>query len=589
MYVDRCVYTTKYGVTHVRYLLRESFRDNGKVMHRTVLNLTPYGQETALAIQLALTHRREFAQLARQMPGATVGQGRSIGAVWVLLQLANELGFVDALGPTRQGKLALWQIFARAIDQGSRLSAVRLAAEHAACDILDLDAFDEDDLYENLDWLTENQTRIEQRLFRKSASRRKAALAKQDRLAEQEADAKQASIESDSSETIFLYDVTSSYFEGKHNELAAFGYNRDGKRGKLQVVAGLLCNGEGVPLSIELFRGNTQDPKTMGPQIRKAAARFDAEHVVFVGDRGMIKGPQMQELDAAGFHYITAITKPQIESLLRQGVIQMELFDEELAEVFQHDGVEGGEGTDREVRHRYILRRNPQRAAEMVFSRNDKRASIARQVVQGNAYLAAHTRASVATAHRKVAAKIVRLKLGSWLSVSSDGRRLVLREDATALAEASKLDGCYCLTTDLKCEQASKDTVHDRYKDLAQVEWAFRTSKTAHLELRPIHVRKESRTRGHALVVMLAYRLIQELSQRWRALDMKVEEGLNSLATLCAMEVQLSDSSPVVNEIPRPRAAVAQLISLAGVSLPEAIPYKGVHVSTKKKLPSRRK
>ena len=175
MYVDRCVYTTKYGVTHVRYLLRESFRDNGKVMHRTVLNLTPYGQETALAIQLALTHRREFAQLARQMPGATVGQGRSIGAVWVLLQLANELGFVDALGPTRQGKLALWQIFARAIDQGSRLSAVRLAAEHAACDILDLDAFDEDDLYENLDWLTENQTRIEQRLFRKSASRRKSA------------------------------------------------------------------------------------------------------------------------------------------------------------------------------------------------------------------------------------------------------------------------------------------------------------------------------------------------------------------------------------------------------------------------------
>jgi hypothetical protein len=303
----------------------------------------------------------------------------------------------------------------------------------------------------------------------------------------------------------------------------------------------------------------------------------------------MIKGPQMQELNAVGFHYITAITKPQIESLLRQGVIQMELFDEELAEVIQHDDVDSGEGKDREVRRRYILRRNPQRAAEMAFSRNDKRASVARQVAQGNAYLAEHPRASVATAHRKVAAKITRLKLSGWLSVSSDGRRLVLQEDAGALAEASKLDGCYCLTTDLQCEQASKDTVHDRYKDLAQVEWAFRTSKTAHLELRPIHVRKESRTRGHALVVMLAYRLIQELARRWGALDVKVEEGLKSLSTLCAMEVQLNHSSAVVNEIPRPRASVAQLLSSAGVSLPEAIPYKGVHVSTKKKLPSRRK
>ena len=536
MYVDRCEYTTKYGVIHVRYLLRESFRENGKVMHRTILNLTPYGEETALAIQLALTHRREFTQLARQIPGATVGQGRSIGAVWVLFQLAEELGLVEALGSTRQGKLALWQVFARAIDQGSRLSAVRLAAEHAACDILDLDAFDEDDLYENLDWLTENQPRIEQRLFRTSASRRKSALAKQDRLAEQEGGGKRASFESDSSKAIFLYDVTSSDFEGKHNDLAAFGYNRDGKRGKLQVVAGLLCNGEGVPLSIELFRGNTQDPQTMGPQIRKAAVRFDAEHVVFVGDRGMIKGPQMQKLDAVGFHYITAITKPQIESLLRQGVIQMELFDEELTEVIQHDDGDGDGGKDRESQASLPL--TSQSAAcrgDGVLAQRQagerRQASLPQgNVISGRPFL----RECGNGGYRKVAAKIAQLKLGGWLNVSSDGRRLVSQEDAGALAEASKLDGCYCLTTDLKCEQASKDTVHDRYKDLVQVEWAFRTGKTAHLELRPIHVRKENRTRGHALVVMLAYRLIQELARRWAALDVKVEEGLKSLATLCA-------------------------------------------------------
>ena len=186
MYVDGCEYTTKYGVTHVRYLLRESFRENGKVLHRTLLNLTPYGESTALAIQVALMYRREFAQLARQMPGATVRQGLSIGAVWVLFQVAEELGLVEALGSNRQSKLALWQIFARAIDQGSRLSAVRLATEHAACDILDLEAFDEDDLYENLDWLTENQMRIEQRLFRKSAFRRKVVPVERHESAEQE-------------------------------------------------------------------------------------------------------------------------------------------------------------------------------------------------------------------------------------------------------------------------------------------------------------------------------------------------------------------------------------------------------------------
>jgi len=575
MFVDRCKYTTKYGKTHVRYLLRESFRQNGKVRHRTILNLTPYGEEAALAIQYALKHRRELAQTAKRLPGATVRQGLSVAAVWLLFQLAGELGIVKALGETREGKLALWQVFARAIGQGSRLSAVRLASEHAACDVLDLDSFNEDDLYENLDWLTANQSKIEQRLFKKLASKRQSAQKEKGQSVKKDQSGCR------SSETIFLYDVTSSYFEGEHNELAAFGYNRDGKKGKRQVVAGLLCDEDGVPLSVELFRGNTQDPKTMGPQVRKAAERFGAEHVVFVGDRGMIKGPQMKALGDAGFHYITAITKPQIERLLAQGEIQMELFDETLNEVISHDG------------RRYILRRNPLRAEEMAASREDKRASVQRLAEKQNTYLAEHPRASVEVASRKVAEKIERLRLGGWLSIAAEprnpaGRRVVLREDTEALSEASKFDGCYCLTTDLTAKQASKETVHDRYKDLAQVERAFRTSKTGHLELRPIYVRLESRTRGHALVVMLAYRLVMELARRWRELEVTVEEGLHSLATLCAVEVQLGHS-PAANEIPQPRASVSQLLLSAGVSLPAALPHKGVCVSTKKKLTSRRK
>ena len=169
--------------------------------------------------------------------------------------------------------------------------------------------------------------------------------------------------------------------------------------------------------------------------VTTAAERFGAKHVVFVGDRGMIKGPQMKELGDAGFNYITAITKPQIETLLVQGEIQMELFDETLNEVITHDG------------RRYILRRNPLRAEEMAATREDKKASVRQLAEERNTYLAEHARASVEVASRKVAKKITQLKLGGWLSVAADGRRLVLEENAEALAETSKFDGCYCLTT----------------------------------------------------------------------------------------------------------------------------------------------
>jgi transposase len=180
------------------------------------------------------------------------------------------------------------------LDQGSRLSAVRLAGQHAACAILGLAPFDEDDLYANLDWLAEKQESIGKHL---------------------------ADLQPETSKDIFLYDVTSTYLEGAQNAFAAFGYARDRKQGKRQIVIGLLCSGEGTPLSIKVFPGNTSDVKTFSSQVRKAAVRFGAERVTFVGDRGMIKAPQIAELGAAGFHYITAITKAQIETLLNTGVV----------------------------------------------------------------------------------------------------------------------------------------------------------------------------------------------------------------------------------------------------------------------------
>ena len=170
----------------------------------------------------------------------------------------------------------------------------------------------------------------------------------------------------------------------------------------------------------------------------------------------------------------------------------------------------------------------------------------------------------------------------------ADTRTLSLVIDQLALKEAAKLDGCYVLKTDLSRQTLSKETVHDRYKDLSQVEWAFRTCKTGELEMRPIHVRLESRTRGHAFVVMLAYRIVQELASRWVDLDMTVEEGLKKLSTLCATDITF-DEKTYCRSIPKPHPSLQSLLNSACVNFPEVLPSRNVSVSTRRKLPSRRK
>lgn len=350
MYLDRSHITVN-GKTYHRVLLRQSFRQEGKVKHRTIANLSACSDQEINAIALAFQHKRDLDSLQPSSAGPLrLRQGLCFGAVWVLHTLAQRTGIIAALGSVRQGALALWQVIARALDQGSRLSAVRLACSHAACDVLKLDPFNEDQLYPNLAWLAQNQVQIEQRLF--------------------------AHFHPNGCPDLFLYDVTSSYLEGDHNALAAWGYNRDGKPGKKQIVLGLLCDGQGRPLSIEVFAGNTSDLKTFGSQIRKAVERFGGQGVTFVGDRGMIKGPQIKDLGQENFHYITAITKLQIEALLQQNVLAMDLFDDLLSEVASIP-----------EKVRYILRRNPQRAAEMAAVRHSKRAALEKLCQAKNALL----------------------------------------------------------------------------------------------------------------------------------------------------------------------------------------------------------
>src|SRR5262252_6704573 len=548
MYIDTS-HITRGGKTYTRHLLRESYRAHGKVLHRTIANVSHCSEAEIEAIRLALRHKGELEHLGTLQDAVTLKQGLSFGAVWTVSHIARRLGIAQALGATRDGKLALWQVIARVIDQGSRLSAVRLAMSHAACDVLGLDAFDEDVLYENLDWLAGGQASIEDRLF---AQRHKTKPT-----------------------SLFLYDVTSSYLEGTHNTLTAFGYNRDGKKEKLQIVIGLLCDEDRHPVSMEVFPDNTQDPHTFAAQLNKVKARFGVTEITFVGDRSMIKDQQIADLVQQGCHYITAITKPQIDKLLRTGTLQLDLFDQEVAEVLADEGI------------RYVLRRNPVRAQEVRDTRATTLATLQALVAKYNQYLTDHPRAKPQGAWQKLVARATTLRIANWVELTVEKRAITLTVLEDAQTEAAKLDGCYVLKTDLTPAQAPKEMVHDRYKDLASVEQAFRTCKTAHLEVRPIFVRREARTRAHAFVVMLAYQIVQYLASAWSALDVTVEEGLQALATLCLVEV-LPTHAPSYHCIPTPHDAIARLLHSADMTLPKAFSLSGVRVSTRKKLQSER-
>jgi hypothetical protein len=228
MFVDDATYRRN-GKTYRRVLLRNAYRTQGKVRHDTLANLSQCSDEEIEALKLALKHKGRLAELGTLENNIGAQQGSAVGAVWVLNQLAKQLGITQALGAHRLATLARWLVFATLIEQGSRLSAVRLAQRHAVCDILNLDSFNEDDLYQAMDWLAQRQNDIEQKLFNHRYQNQAQP------------------------PVLYLYDVTSSYLEGDHNELAEYGYNRDGKKGKKQIVIGLMTDEQGWPITVEVF------------------------------------------------------------------------------------------------------------------------------------------------------------------------------------------------------------------------------------------------------------------------------------------------------------------------------------------------
>jgi transposase len=515
-------------------LLRESFRDGDKVRTRTLANLTSWAPERIDALRRAL--KGEFDGFTGDLQPVC---GPIFAVLFALKQLAERVGLLQVLGSDRWAKLVLLLIVARVAAQGSRLSTVRWSTQHAVAETLGLQRFDEDDLYEALDRLAQAQEHIEDTLYRRTVRQRGGA------------------------PTVVLYDVTSSYLEGDQNELAACGYSRDKKPRKAQIVIGLLTTAEGEPLAVHVDEGNTSDPVTVPEPVHTLQTRFGITAVVFVGDRGMVKAKGKHTLTTAGFRYITALTTPQVRRLLQTQVLRAEWFTAHVHEVV-HGAV------------RLILRRSDALRQQAARRRADKWAKLQHLITARNAFVETAKRAKPDTGLRTLQAWVKRHKLAAFVQVSLHDGRLMATLDPAAQAEATVLDGCYVLETDVSQTALDAQAVHDRYRDLYEVEQDFRTMKTGLLEVRPIFVRKAPRTRAHVLVTMLALKVVRELRRALVAafgttdddkMAVTVEEALLALARLCLLTYHVQGTA--VTRLPTPDERQKAILAALGTPLPQ--------------------
>ena len=533
-YVGMYIATIPNRTSPPAILIRESYRDHGKVKSRTIANISNWSPARIEALRRAL--RGDFDHFAAVDP--TVGP--IFGLLYVLGRFAEELGITAALGRGRLGKLALFLVLVRLAHQGSRLSAVRWAQDHAVAEVLGLIPFDEDDLYAALDDLCARQEKIERALYQRYLRGRSAPPA------------------------LFLYDVTSSYLEGEQNALGEYGYNRDGKRGKLQIVIGLLTDSEGEPLAVRVFAGNTADPVTVADQIKLVKEQFGVAELVFVGDRGMVKSKRKQALKDADLRYITALTDPQIRRLLSEGTLQLGLFHEEVCEV-EADGV------------RYLLRKNESEAAREKHRLQDKLAKLVGKIERRNQQVEASARCQPEAGSRQLQVWIARHKLTGLVELRLKARVLTLVKNEAAIERALELAGCYVVISDVAKDHMSGQEVHDSYVGLQKVEHDFRSMKTGLLEVRPVFVRKESRTRGHVFTCMLAMKISREMGRRLKAAfgttdsnphAITLPDALEALGRLCLLHYPV-DADTTVTRLPRPDGRQQEILAALGVALPE--------------------
>jgi hypothetical protein len=482
------VVTTRRRVGEREYtntLLRRSYREDGKVKKETLANLSRLPPEAIDAVRAAL--RGEVLVAA----GAAFEIERSVpaGHAQAALEMARrlELGRLLDRSPSRERDLVLAMICQRAIAPASKLGTVRAFDRSTLAQELGVAGVDEDDLYAAMDWLLERQARIEDRLARRHLRNGE----------------------------LVLYDVSSSYFEGRSCELAKLGYSRDQKRGSLQIIYGLLCDKPGRPIAIEVFSGELHDDKTLPSQIEKLKRRFGLSRVVVVSDRGMVTKANIELLEAAEVRWITALKAPQIQKLARQQELQLSLFDQtNLAEITSEDYP--GE--------RLVVCRNPLVAAERARKRSELLeaterglAEIAQRVERGTLHGADQIGLAVGPA-------LKRYKVKKHFEVTITDTAFTYQRKTEQIDAEAALDGIYVLRTNLTNDELSTGEVVRSYKGLEQVERAFRTLKGPDLEIRPIHHHLEDRVRAHVFLCMLAYYLTWHLRHAWAPLLFKDEQ-----------------------------------------------------------------
>jgi transposase len=471
---------------YVTHLLRRSYREGGKVKNETLANLSHLPEEAIELIRGALAGRRyvdaegAFA-IERSLPA---------GHVQAALVMARRLELARLLdrAPSRERDLCLAMVCRQALAPGSKLAAVRALSQSTLGSELGVEDADEDELYAALDWLLERQERIEDRLARRH-------------LADGE---------------LVLYDVSSSYFEGRSCPLAKLGYSRDGRRGTLQIIYGLLCDRPGRPIAVEVFTGELHDDKTLPAQIAKLKTRFGLQRVTVVADRGMVTKANLELMAASdGVGWITALKAPQIKKLASTGALQLSLFDEHnLAEITAPEDYPG---------ERLIVCRNPLVAAERARKREQLLAATERDLDAIAERVARGTLTGADQIGLAVGPALKRYRVKKHLDIEiTDTSFSYQRKTAQITAEA-QLDGFYVLRTSVDADTLPSAEVVRAYKGLEQVERAFGTLKGPELEIRPIHHRLEDRVRAHVFLCMLAYYLTWHLRTAWAPLLFKDE------------------------------------------------------------------
>jgi transposase len=464
-------------------LLRESYRDAGKIKKRTIANLSDWPTEIVEGLRTLLKGGKvapadqESIIARRALPH---------GHVAAVLGTLRNIGLDRMLGPPRNRcrDLVIAMIVARLIAPASKLATARmldpLTASSSLGEVLGLGPVDEDELYVALDWLGERQEAIEKALARKHLH----------------------------DGTLVLYDVSSSYVEGRCCELARLGYNRDGKKGKLQIVYGLLCAADGCPVAIEVFEGDTGDPRTLAAQIDKVKKRFALERVALVGDRGMITQARLDaEIAPAGLDWITALRAPAIRTLVEAGALQMSLFDQrDMAAITSPDYP--GE--------RLIVCRNPDLARERTRKREDLLAATEADlaVIAAAVRRARNPLRGEAEIALKVGAVVNRHKVAKHFELSIGEASFSFHRKTEAIAAEAALDGIYVVRTNLPKKLLDDAATVGAYKSLARVERAFRSLKTVDIHLRPIFHWTTPRVRAHVLLCMLAYHVEHHMRAR---------------------------------------------------------------------------